>query len=88
MSTTPTIWIDEVTYLNPSLLPGGPVDDDDDLDHLTCSVCDPEGTKALCGRDVSDLEESDDLPDLCVVCRELESCPRCGDVFEPWGTGA
>lgn len=84
MTSTATAWVDEVTYLNPSLLSSGPVDDDDDLDHLTCAVCDPDGTTALCGRDVTDLEESDELPDLCVVCRDLEICPQCGDRLSPW----
>lgn len=60
------------------------VDDDDDLDHLTCAVCDPEMAISLCGRDVTDLEFSDDLPDLCVVCRDLEVCPRCGDKLDAW----
>ena len=80
-------WVDETTRA-PLPITDGPTDDDDELDHLTCAVCDPDGTTALCGRDVSDLEESDDITDLCVVCRELKACPRCGDVFEPSGTGA
>lgn len=48
----------------------------DDLDHYVC--CDND--VALCGADVSDAEWSEDLPDLCVVCDDLDGfdCPRCG----------
>lgn len=71
-----------------TLAPSRPiVDNDDDLDHLTCAVCDPDMTTSLCGRDVTDLEFSDELPDLCVVCRDLEVCPRCGDKLDPWTAG-
>lgn len=54
---------------------------DDELDHIYC--CDPD--RALCGRDISGVEEEeceewscDDHP--CVVCEDLEGrpCERCG----------
>lgn len=54
--------------------------DDDDLDHLICWC---NENRALCGKDVTDLEFSDcdaDFTDMCVVCIELgrDPCPKCG----------
>lgn len=51
---------------------------DDDLTHIFCA-CSPDW--ALCGRDVSDHEVTDEhSADDCVVCLDLEftQCPRCG----------
>lgn len=48
----------------------------DDLDHIYCKLCYPNGELALCGVDVSDANEYDGgwLPDdnLCVVCDDLD----------------
>lgn len=49
----------------------------DNLDHYVC--CDPN--LALCGVDVTHATWSEDLPDLCVVCEDLDEfeCERCGE---------
>lgn len=50
-----------------------------DTDHLYC--CDPD--RAICGVDLSAADEVEDLPNLCVVCDDLDAlpCPHCG--WEP-----
>lgn len=53
---------------------------DDELDHWSCE-CDPD--RALCGREISDLEECEEWShdaEVCVVCDDLVDlpCERCG----------
>lgn len=50
----------------------------DNLDHYVC--CDEN--VALCGADVSAATWQEELPDLCLVCEDLDEndvdCPECG----------
>lgn len=55
--------------------------DDDELTHLWCQVCNPDGSKALCGVSLEDSEEIFDEEGilLCVVCMDFDKshpCPR------------
>lgn len=56
-------------------------DDDDELTHLWCSVCSPDGSLALCGASLEDSDEVFDDEDalICVVCADFDKshpCPR------------
>jgi hypothetical protein len=53
------------------------VDNGDDLDHFVCC----NDNLGLCGADLSDAAWAEELPNLCVVCDDLDSlpCERCGE---------
>lgn len=66
------------TALDPAIATTG---DDDNYFHVYCSACDPEGSTALCGKDISDVPESDgDDEEICKYCDYLMDfpCPTCG----------
>lgn len=49
----------------------------DGLDHWYCC----NENQALCGADITNAPEVNDMPNLCVVCDDLEKndCERCGE---------
>lgn len=55
--------------------------DDDDLTHIYCTVCMPEATHAICGKNLTHDEYLGDYegpePDTCVVCAELIETHTC-----------
>ena len=64
------IILDEMT--NPQIID---TEESPGLDHIYCEICHPNADVALCGTDVSDLEERPDWKnddDLCVVCDDID----------------
>ncbi len=47
--------------------------DDDNIIHLYCPICEPDGNISYCGKDISNdveipPEEGDGTPDDCALC--------------------
>jgi hypothetical protein len=68
--------------IDTTTIPSSTSSDDDEFDHYVCLECDPEGTIAYCGEDVSadpfvEDDEAIDCP-MCIAIDEAMGCPRCG----------